>query len=302
VDGFAIEVCAYSVMANHAHLILRTRPDLVEEWTDEEVARRWLLIFPKRKDADGAPKVPDEREINELTADMKKIEEIRHRLSSLSWFMRCLNEHIARRANKEDKCTGRFWEGRYKCQVLLDDAAELAAMVYVDLNPIRAGVAETPEESDFTSVQDRIVARQARENLSSISSDNTHTLTQEQQERVDREKAKAEADSWLCPIDNEAPEGPRGILPVTPDQYLNLVDWTGRQIREDKKGAIPAHLAPILTRLDIETDRWLNTFQGYGSLFHRVVGKFTNMTDSAKRAGKKWWQGIRACRAAFSTA
>ncbi|MCA9085260.1 MAG: hypothetical protein KDA81_14445 [Planctomycetaceae bacterium] len=94
--------------------------------------------------------------LRRLTADKTKLTEFRNRLSSVSWFMRCPSEVIARLANAQDECTGRFWEGRFKSTVLDSDEAVAACMAYVDLNPIRAGIADTPDDSDFTSVQERM--------------------------------------------------------------------------------------------------------------------------------------------------
>ena len=156
---FAIDICSLAIMSNHLHLVVRNRPDLAGQWTDQEVARRWWNLFPRRKNEDDSPAEPEPHELDMLMADPAALQERRQRLSSLSWFMRCLAEPIARQANREDGCTGRFWEGRYKCQRLLDDAAVLACSVYVDLNPIRAGMAETPETSEFTSAYERIQAQ-----------------------------------------------------------------------------------------------------------------------------------------------
>ena len=152
---FGIEVCGYAAMSNHLHVVLRSRPDLARGWTDVEVAARWLRLFPKRR-KDGTAAPPKEQEIASLAANTERCAICRVRLSNISWFMRCLSEPIARRANREDGCRGRFFEGRFRCQMLLDDAAVLACSLYVDLNPIRAGIAETPEESKFTSAYDRI--------------------------------------------------------------------------------------------------------------------------------------------------
>jgi hypothetical protein len=143
-------------MECHDHTILRTRPDIVATWSDQDVATRWLTIFPPRRGGKKAASPPTEEEISTLAACQERIAQLRQRLCSLSWFMGRLNEFIARVANKEDKVKGRFWESRFKCQALLDEAAIASCMVYVDLNPIRAGIAATPEESDFTSIQERI--------------------------------------------------------------------------------------------------------------------------------------------------
>jgi hypothetical protein len=120
---FGIEVCGYAIMSNHLHLVLRTRPDSVEQWSDGEVALRWRKLFPQRDDVTGEPAEPDDHDLAMLMADADRLAMLRGRLSSLSWFMRCLCEWVARAANREDGSAGRFWAGRFKSQPLLDEAA-----------------------------------------------------------------------------------------------------------------------------------------------------------------------------------
>jgi REP element-mobilizing transposase RayT len=281
---FAVDVLAFAVLSNHTHGVLRNRPDLVKEWSDEEVARRWLHIFPVRKkkgDDDEVPE-PNEVEIQMLTGDSAKMKELRSRLSSISWFMRCLAEVIARRANKEDEVTGRFWEGRFKCQPLLDEAALLACMAYVDLNPVRAGIAETPETSQFTSAYERIKATKQRD---------------QDRDSMGRRKGfspyRWTPDCWLSPIElakEVADEtkhraifraSHKGCLPITLADYLSILDWTGRQIRKKKRGSIPSDLAPILERLGLVSDGWVTMVTEFGRLFRGDAGKPTSLRDSA---------------------
>jgi hypothetical protein len=155
---FGIDLLGFAILSNHFHLILRSRPDVVAEWDDTEVARRWLLLCPFRKDADGNPAEPTETDLNTIRNDPRKLETIRLRLSDIAWWMRLLCQQIAIRANREDNEIGRFWQSRFRAVRLLDEAALVACAAYVDLNPIRAALAETLEQSDFTSVQRRIQA------------------------------------------------------------------------------------------------------------------------------------------------
>ena len=328
---FGVEVCGYAVMGNHLHAVLRTRPDVVAAWSDEQVGRRWWNLCPGRRDKQGRPAEPEEHEWRLLVADPAACAERRKRLASLSWFMRALCEPIARRANREDDCTGRFWEGRFKSQALLDEAALLACSVYVDLNPIRAGLAATPEESVFTSVHDRITARQARNLLAA-----RRTLPKDKVARGKRPdsvrpklpaKGGVSADGWLVAftLEERQAKGPgagdlaagnlaagdfvaaegrrasdRGYLPLDVEAYLELVDWTGRQVRLDKRGVIPAELRPILERLAVATDGWVESVRHFGRWFHRAVGRVSNLRARASRSGKQWLHGIGRAQLAFT--
>ena len=155
---FGIDLLCFSILSNHFHLVLRSRPDVVATWDDSEVARRWLMLCPIRKDKNKAPIEPNEFELNSVRNDPAKLAEVRSRLSDIGWWMRLLCQNIGARANIEDREVGKFWQSRYKAVRILDAETLLACAAYVDLNPIRAAMAETIEQCDYTSVQRRIQA------------------------------------------------------------------------------------------------------------------------------------------------
>ncbi len=266
-DIFAIEVCAYAVMSNHYHVVLHINSTEGKVWSDEEVLRRWTLLF------DGPVLVQRflaNRILNE--AERNKISEFaalyRERLTSISWFMRCLNEYLARKANVEDCCKGRFWEGRFKSQALLDEAALLSCMVYVDLNPVRAGIATSPEQSDFTSLQERI--RQRRDGCRT---------------------------NWLKPLRTAARQ--KKHIPFALADYFELADWTGRVVRDDKRGAIPRHVPSIFNRLGMNPNEWLKTMRPYGNQFFLGIGRQRRLEQFAEKLGRCWLQGISVSRRLF---
>jgi len=284
---FAIDVCAFAVLANHVHSVLRTRPDIAASWPDYEVAVRWLQLCPRKPQSKKKPPPSIEDQIHALAACPQRIAIIRKRLCSISWFMGRLNEFIARAANAEDKVKGRFWESRFKCQVLLDDIALIACMAYVDLNPIRAGLAATPEESDFTSIQLRIRAWQ-KSNLPSTTAEPSAVVPS---------KSNPRADSWLCPISSDPQR--RGILNMPETQYFDLVDQSGRLLRHGKRGSIHPDLAPILSRLGAKPEAWMDAISRFGSTFRLAAGSLSNLRGFARKIGVHWLLGVSTARASF---
>lgn len=281
---FGVEVFAYAVMSNHSHIVMRNRPDLVRGWPPEEVAYRWCTLFPKRN-ANGVAEAPSAEAIESFVSDSDRVETCRERLGDISWFMRCLNEPIARRANREDKCTGRFWEGRFKCQRLMDEGAMLACMAYVDLNPVRAQLADSLEDSEFTSVYDRLTAQRAKKRLKG--SVQIVNPTQAQQALIGREKVATKRSDWL--LDLNGSESPFGELDL--EYYLSLVEWTGQNIRQDKPGYIPIALKPVLERFDLDTQNWVRNVESYGGLFYRIAGHADSIMTRARKKGQHWLRG-----------
>lgn len=195
--------------------------------------------------------------------------------------MRELNEFIARLANAEDHCTGHFWESRFKSQALLDETALLSCMAYVDLNPIRASMTNTPEQSDYTSIQERL----------DISPDKATTAT-------DKKTHETELMPFAGSINRDTPAS---HLPFNFCDYLELVDWTGRIVREDKRGFIPPATPPILQRLNIKPKQWLNTCTHIEREFYLAIGPITKLEQFATRLKQRWLKGTSVCRALYST-
>ena len=136
-------------------MILRNRSDIVSAWSVNEVAIRWLKVFPGRRLEEHLAE-PTENDVSILVNQSERMAVVRERMSDISWFMRALSEPIARMANRQDDCTGRFWEGRFKALRIVDEVGLLACAMYVDLNPVRAAMAESPDQSPHTSAYDRI--------------------------------------------------------------------------------------------------------------------------------------------------
>jgi len=288
---FAIDGAAYAVMSNHFHVVLHVDTGKAHRWSDDEVVFRWGKLFPgglAGRYAEGEQLTEQEREIV-----LACVPQWRERLTSISWYMKCLNEFIARRANAEDNCHGRFWESRFRCQALLDDAAVLAAMCYVDLNPIRADMAATLEQSDFTSIQERIETLRA-ETTSSLRSDaygdeNTPpTLAPLMAFQNEATIAQAARNCANTPTDPAIP-----TLPTTLHNYLALVDWTGRQLRPGKRGQIHAEAPPILTRLGVNEREWVDATRQFNKRFRYAAGAIEKLQQWCDAVGRCWLQGAK---------
>ena len=257
-ECFAVAIDAYAVMSNHLHLVLHIDPKEALRWTDDEVAVRWVRLFPPREDSD----VVVEAKRLRLLADPARIDILRQRLGNLSLLMRCLVQPIARRANREDCCKGRFWEGRYKCQALCDERAILAAMAYVDLNPIRAGMADRLDTSVHTNAAQRI----------------SQVLTE-----------PAPATSPFKPLTGSLSPA----FTITTADYLHILDWTGRQLAPGKRGRIAPEAPATLATIDHDATRWARRVAAFGSGWHRAAGSAQDLINISERMGQRWLKGIR---------
>ena len=308
---FAIDICAYAVMSNHFHLVVRLVPERAARWESDELLRRVRALFR-----------PTAAVIGQLgpKARQKELDKWRERLSDLSWFMRCLNESIARRANREDGCTGRFWEGRFKSQALLDEGALFTCMSYVDLNPVRAGLATTLEESDFTSIQERLV--QAAGSNHAVGIDAGHSEDSDHDEK--REAAAGESKQTLASTSTSAPTAALDLaalapmegdahrdlpgdsalpLPIALNDYVALLREVGSAVRSDGKTGVLARSAQLtLSRLGLDPETFVREVARFETSFFAMVGSCECLHREKERLSRKQVKGIRAAERLYRTA
>ena len=214
-EVFTVHVTEYAVMSNHYHITVDYCPRERFELSDEEVARRWLRVYPPSDPADLEARVAG------LLDDPDRLAVLRDRLGDLSWYMARLNETVARRANQEDDCTGRFWEGRFKSKGLPDERSVWACMAYDALNPVRAGMAEEVDAPQHTGLQRRLEE------------------AEEEPERLDEPLAP------LVVRDGRVASArpPARTLGLTLREYRAHVEWTaGREPRQAAEVRAPPRL------------------------------------------------------------
>ena len=255
-EHFAIGVAGFAVLDNHLHVLVRLSPKSAQDWTAEEVVRRWMAIYPPA-DLDSSDERIVQEWVNQQAKDQNRVNQLRPRLTNLGWFMKALKEPLSRLCNRADGVKGTFWEARYKSIAILDEEALLATCAYIDLNPVAAGIATVPEQSDHTSVQQRVRHAANKGQLKVLQAARMSSVVGSQAE------GELEQDHWLIPLDDrrgrvtncEKPVRPGMLASFSLGSYLQLLDFTGRLFREGK-ARISDSVTDIFERLDTSSEFW----------------------------------------------
>jgi len=277
---FAIDVAAYAVMDNHYHIVLRVNREGAQAWTQAEVLERWDALFSLPKFIEVT--LEEQRrgveiEPARLEAVAERVEVYRRRLYDISWFMRVLNESIARMANREDGVKGRFWQGRFKSQAITDEAALVAVMAYVDMNPLRAGMVERVEDGEHTSLRARLEGRAETRPAETLA----HTLEPDESGRLPAVCGFLEdaPQARLLPFADERRDSP---IPIGFSDYLMLVDYLARAVHPRKRGHTPEQAPPIIDRLGLSPEL-ADSFSGWSERFGDEIGR-----PRFHRKGARW--------------
>jgi hypothetical protein len=244
---FAIAVGAFAVTDSEVHILVRLDPELADDWSDEEVVRRWGSLFPPQDRARKPLLVTDDW-IRGRAGDTAWVAQAKSRLQSLGWFMKSLKEPLSRMINRQEQTRGSFFEGRFKSVAILDDASLAAACISIDLNPVAAGLVALPKAGKYTSIRQRVIHARSHDEA-----------TGPRAAKPRRPRSAGPEDShWLCPIEDRRRFGSarEGMFDgLTLENYLGLAEYTARVFRTGKTPAAP-ELAPVFARLETDADAW----------------------------------------------
>lgn len=307
---FSIDVCAYAVMSNHYHLVLHVDQEKAGAFSDDEIISRWTTLFPGNGVlAETLKKNQSSRAAKKLL--QQKIDLWRERLQDISWFMRCINETVARQANREDQCSGRFWEGRFKSQALLDEKAVVTCMAYVDLNPIRAGVTDSLDNSDFTSIQERLITHAKK--VKNRSYKQHRLLTSKNTKHLVGHQSGGKQAGLKALSEFETTEGSE--LPISQKSYFALLEVTAQAINLGVSESFKAQRlledhADTLAVFNVAPMAWLKSVRD----FHKHYGAAAGSQDSLVRFHQsriqvgaeykhpnKWIRGLNAAKELYGT-
>jgi len=297
---YSIDVCAYAVMSNHYHVVLHVDKSRAQAWSKEEVVERWMQLYKGQSLVDRWLREPQSLDVASMKVVDEIIEQWRERLHDISWFMRGVNEVIARMANEEEGCKGRFWEGRFRSQALLDEAALLSCMAYVDLNPVRAGMEKSLPESDFTSIQQRLFDYSKRKSVKSASEVKVKRRVEKQRKLKSELGLDKKPEAPLMPFDGSSHTDIHLALPFTREDYFNLVDQTGRILRDDKRGFIAGREPLILKGFGIDPNKWIDHVKHFGRRYAHCAGSVDNIINFAEAFDKSWCKGVGNARQLYA--
>ena len=290
-EVFAIDICAYAVLSDHYHVVLNVAVEREVAWSDTDIIARWKKIFPSDAMAIGASTSSADEQFR-----AEKIALWRERLTDISWFMRCVNEYVARRANKEDRCKGRFWEGRFKCQSLLDESALLTCMAFVDLNPIRTGIATTIQASEFTSIYERIEALQSSRRGRKPRKRNQHEQLQLAQYDSNQKLKQPER---IAKLNVSSTGKVNSTLPYDLVDYINLLAWTAASFKQASFPP-PKAICKILDNSNINSDCWVASVKQFSKSVYQFLGSEASMDRVKSNGWRRKIKGLAFSRQLFN--
>jgi len=275
---FCVEVLAFAIDTHRMQLVLRTRPDLVKQLTDGEIARRYLSTIPPKHGFDQEMPPPTPTEIRALVANRALFARARTRISDLSWFISQLAESIARNSNRESGLTGKFWEGRFNCRPILDSTGLALAAAHCDLAPLWAGEAQTLSACKGTSLAPRLQAARSGTAawLTSIAAEPGRKPAAQRPPRI--------------------PAGRVSGIPLNDGEYREILEWTAREIASRSPGRFPEQLADHFIRLELSPDSWIGLLREYDDIFKRAIGTPESLEKLIRKTGGQHLQGANRVR------